>query len=146
MHINKNRYWSLIPVEHLAERHRAAGAGAAALCGAARCFPAVSGDAAPRGWCPGRGAPPWSNSLTPSVNLHCLGSKGAAIYPTVLCHLGSPEKMKKLSFLNSKSDFTAKGAWFAFQSAFEDEIKSSYKWCTVQRKQKWEVSFSAQQC
>lgn len=48
MHV-KGKQGYLIPVERLAERHRAVGAGADALCGAARCFPAVSGDAAPRG-------------------------------------------------------------------------------------------------
>lgn len=34
---------------HPAERHTAAGAGAGEPCDAARCFPAASGDAAPRG-------------------------------------------------------------------------------------------------
>lgn len=38
-----------LPVEHLAERRRAVAVGVAALCGAARCFPTVSGDAAPHG-------------------------------------------------------------------------------------------------
>lgn len=38
-----------VPVERLAERRRAVDAGAAALCGVARCSPAVSDDAAPRG-------------------------------------------------------------------------------------------------
>lgn len=70
----------------------------------------------------------------PSANLRCLGSKVAAIYPRALYHLGSPEKRKQLlSFLKSKSYITVKrGGSFAFQS--EDEIKSSHKWCTVQRK------------
>lgn len=30
-----------------------------------------------------------------SVNLHCPGSKVAAVYPAMLYHLGSPEKKKK---------------------------------------------------
>lgn len=34
---------------HPAERRTAAAAGAGGLCDAARCFPAASGDAAPRG-------------------------------------------------------------------------------------------------
>lgn len=38
-----------VPAGRPAETRRAAGAGADALYGAARCFPAVSGDAAPRG-------------------------------------------------------------------------------------------------
>lgn len=43
-------HWNLMlhmytPVEHPAERHTAADAGAGELCGAARCSPAASGDA-----------------------------------------------------------------------------------------------------
>lgn len=47
-----------VPVGRPVEKRRAADVGAAELYGAARCFPAVSGDAAPRGLCPRRGALP----------------------------------------------------------------------------------------
>lgn len=80
-----------VPVGHPVERHRAADVDEAALCGAARYFPAASGDAALRGWCPGHDAPPWSSLQMPSVNQHCLASKAAAACPTALFHLGSPE-------------------------------------------------------
>lgn len=54
---------SLLPVARPAGRRRAAAAGGAAPCGAARCSQASAGGAAPRAPHPAPGAPPWSSWL-----------------------------------------------------------------------------------
>lgn len=55
----------LLPAGRPAGRRRAAAAGAAAPCGAARCSRGAAGGAAPRAPRPAPGALPWSSWLWP---------------------------------------------------------------------------------
>lgn len=110
----------LLLVAHPAERHTAAVAGATALCDAARCFPAASGDAEPRGWCPVRGGLPWSSLLMPLMNRHFRGLTVAAVCPVKTCHPGLPVKVEKAK--KKKAQIK----WFEIQKLNDGSIGRAY--------------------
>lgn len=86
---------SLLPAGRPAGRHRAAAAGGAAPCGAARCSRAAAGGAAPRVPHPAPGALPWSSWLWLWGTQNSQDSGDAAAHPAVLCHPGWPARRKE---------------------------------------------------